>query len=150
MKVFHRWFHVIGAVLLLGAARPAANPEGFVVVVHADNPATSVKRDELSRIFFKRQTRWPTGVVAEPLDLSTSQVARVFFTSAVHGKSVGAVRAFWQQQIFSGRDVPPPEKGSEREVLAYVAEHPGAVGYVSANTPLIAGVKTIQVEGLSK
>jgi len=34
---------------------------------------------------------------------------RVAFSKSVHGKSVGAVRAFWQQQIFSGRDVPPPE-----------------------------------------
>jgi hypothetical protein len=60
---------------------------------------------------------------------------------------VGAVRAFWQQQIFSGRDVPPPELASDKEVMEFVKQHAGAVGYMSPTTPLGAGVKSIQVEG---
>ena len=47
-------------------------------------------------------------------------------------RSPEAVRNYWQQRIFTGRGVPPPELASDEAVLAYVREHRGAVGYVSA------------------
>ena len=46
-------------------------------------------------------------------------------------RSVAAVRSYWQQRIFSGRDVPPPEVDTENQVIKYVAGDPGALGYVS-------------------
>ena len=63
------------------------------------------------------------------------------------GRSVSAVRAYWQQQIFSGRNVPPVERPSDAEVLTFVKEHPNAIGYVSASTPAIDGTKTLPVSG---
>jgi hypothetical protein len=70
---------------------------------------------------------------------------RAEFSKSVHGKAVGSVVAFWQQQIFAGRDVPPAEKAGDEAVLAFVRANPGAVGYVSpaANT---AGVKVLEVQ----
>jgi hypothetical protein len=64
------------------------------------------------------------------------------FSEAVLKRSVGAVRSYWQQRIFSGRDVPPPEVDSDEAVMAYVARYPGAIGYVSGTTKLV-GVKEL-------
>ena len=80
-----------------------------------------------------------------PVDLSESAPAREAFSTAVHHKPVKAVRAYWQQQIFSGRDVPPPEKTSDEQVIAFVRATPGAIGYVSAAAPLTGGVRRVQV-----
>jgi hypothetical protein len=55
---------------------------------------------------------------------------------------VGAVRSYWQQRIFSGRDVPPPELDSDEAVVAFVARSPGGIGYVSAATKL-SGVREL-------
>ena len=52
----------------------------------------------------------------------------------MHGKKTTAVRSYWLQVIFSGRGVPPPEKPSDKDVIAYVKAHPGAIGYVAATT----------------
>jgi len=141
-----------GAWLCLAAAAPqatgtgvTATAEGFVVIVRADNPSSVIDREALSQIFLKRTTTWPDGVHAEPVDLVSSDAARAAFTKAVLRKSMGAVRAFWQQQIYSGRDIPPPEKNSGAEVIAFVAAHPGAVGYVAAATSLGDGVKAISL-----
>ena len=71
--------------------------------------------------------------------------------SGKHGRwpyRAAAIVAFWQQQIFSGRDVPPAEKASEKDVIAYVKDHEGAVGYVSPDVELPVGVKTLVIEGL--
>jgi ABC-type phosphate transport system substrate-binding protein len=118
----------------------------FVVIVNADNSVATIDRELLSKIFLKRLMKWPNGLAAQPVDLAIGAAPRVAFTAEVHKKSVGAVRAFWQQQIFSGREVPPPEKSSENDVAAFVKENPGAVGYLSASTPLPDGVKAIAVK----
>ena len=133
---------VLAACLCLAAA-PPAGAEEFKVVVHPDNPAAEVGREELSRLFLKRTTRWPDGTPAEPVD-SADEPLRARFAEAVHGKRLAAVRAFWNQQIFSGRDVPPPERATDAEVVAFVRSHRGGVGYVAASAD-VAGVKALPV-----
>ena len=51
-------------------------------------------------------------------------------------RPLAAVRAYWQQRIFSGRDVPPPELDTDQQVIDYVMRYAGAIGYVSGTTPL--------------
>jgi ABC-type phosphate transport system substrate-binding protein len=147
------------AVALALAASVAATPHSapsttsandFVVLVNAANPVASLEREDVSKMFFKKVAKWPDGAAVEPLDLAPTARSRISFTETVHRKSVGAVRAFWQQQIFSGRNVPPPEKGSDAEVIAFVREHRGAVGYVSASAQLRDGVRTLDVRGLAR
>jgi hypothetical protein len=47
------------------------------------------------------------------------------------------VKSYWQQMVFSGRSVPPPEMDSEDQVVAFVLKNRGAVGYVSATTNVL-------------
>jgi hypothetical protein len=63
----------------------------------------------------------------------------------VLSKSVSSIKAYWQQQIFSGRDVPPPEKQSEAEVLEFVRSNATAIGYVSPVAVLPRGVRVLTV-----
>jgi len=55
------------------------------------------------------------------------------------------VKSYWQQQIFSGRDVPPVEKSSDAQVVAFVKQNPGAIGYVAEGTDT-AGTKVVTVQ----
>ena len=50
--------------------------------------------------------------------------------------------------MFAGRAVPPAERASDAEVLAYVRATPGAAGYVSADVVLDSGVRRLTVSGL--
>ena len=81
-------------------------------------------------MFMKQSTKWASGLAVEPVDQSPSAGVRERFSADVHGKAVGAVQSAWQRVIFSGRGVPPPEVASDEEVIAFVAEHPGGIGYV--------------------
>ena len=82
-----------------------------------------------------------------PVDLSANSPVREAFSLAIHERDVNAVKSYWQRQIFSGRGVPPPEKASDSEVLAFVRANPGAVGYVSSGTAVGSGVKVLEVTG---
>lgn len=142
-----RWLYstVLLATCFVALASPAS-AQAFVVIVNAANPASTIASDDLSRIFLKRTVQWPNGTATAPVDLAPNDPSRDAFTKAVHGRSVTSVRAFWQQQIFSGRAVPPVEKAIESDVVAFVRRTVGAVAYVSAETSLGAGVKTIDIE----
>jgi ABC-type phosphate transport system substrate-binding protein len=123
----------------------ATQQPGYVVIVNEANGVGAMSAADLSKVFFKKVNRWSTGLDAVPVDLPEGAAAREAFNAGVHGKNLGAVRAYWQQQIFSGRGVPPLEKATDEQVVAFVRATPGAVGYVAAGTPLGAGVRRLQV-----
>jgi ABC-type phosphate transport system substrate-binding protein len=114
----------------------AVAPPGYVVIVNPQNPATEVDRTFLSRAFLKKVTRWPHGVSISPVDLKPDSDVRRHFAEDALGRSVSAIRNAWQQAIFSGRDVPPPELDSDADVVSYVLKHPGGIGYVSPGANL--------------
>lgn len=127
------------------AAEERANAPGFRVIVHPGNPVTRVDRTFLEDAFLKRTARWPNGEPIRPVDLSVRSSARSRFSQEVLRRSVQAVKAYWQQRIFSGANVPPPEFDSDEDVVEFVLEHAGAVGYVSAGTDL-RGSRPITVQ----
>jgi ABC-type phosphate transport system substrate-binding protein len=133
-------------VILAAMAGPGEAAEPFVVIVNAENPVTSVTAGELSNLFLKKVSQWSGGLAALPVDLSESAPVRESFSRQVHHKGTPAVKAYWQQQIFSGRNVPPPEKSSVRDVVEFVRANRGAVGYVPSGTDVPAGVKVLDVK----
>jgi len=125
---------LIAVVLLIAAvAIVHAQTVTVQVVVNASNPLSSIAKSDVARMFLKKLSKWPSGQPAQPVDLPENAVAREQFSTQVLGRSVSAVIAYWQQQIFAGKDLPPMTKASEAEVLAYVKANPNAIGYVSAS-----------------
>jgi ABC-type phosphate transport system substrate-binding protein len=136
---------LVVALILPWAAALAQGAGGYRVIVHAQNPATSVDRAFVADAFLKKTTRWRDGELILPVDLSGDATARRDFTADVLKRSVVAVRSYWQQLIFSGRDVPPPELDSDVAVVKYVREHRGALGYVSSSAD-VSAIKIISVK----
>ena len=137
---------IAAALAAIGTAvipRQAAAQASFVVVVNASNPASNIPRSNLAALFTKKTQEWEDGTTVYPVDLPADDPVREAFTQAIHGKSPRAIRAYWQQQIFSGRQVPPPERSTDEQVLAYVRTTAGAVGYVRPTARLGTGVKVV-------
>ena len=88
--------------------------------------------------------KWSDGTKVLPVDQSTSSSVRSDFSKSIHGKPVSSIESYWQRRIFSGRGVPPPEKKSDKQVINYVKDNPGAIGYVSSKAKL-SGVKVIRI-----
>jgi len=139
---------LLAAVLSFAALPLNAADQGFKVVVNATNTTTSISKEQLSRCFMKQTNTWINGEIVLPVDQPAASQVRVEFSSMIHDRDVNAIKSYWQRQIFSGRGVPPPEKATDDEVLAFVRANLGAVGYVSSDADLGAGVKILEVTGL--
>jgi ABC-type phosphate transport system substrate-binding protein len=96
-------------------------------------------------VFLKRTTRWNDGEAIRPVDQRPDSTARRRFSETILQRSVAAVKSYWQQRIFSGRDLPPPELDSDDAVVSYVTKHRGAVGYVSG-TAKLERAKPVQIQ----
>ena len=134
------------AVLAAIPAFPASRGEeagGFKVVVNRTNPVTSVTQNQLSGLFLKKMA-WPSGQPVQPVDLAEDSPVRRTFTDTVHGRPVSAIKAYWQQKVFSGRDVQPPEESSDSAVIAFVRANPSAIGYV-AEGMAVGDLKVLEV-----
>lgn len=139
----HLILSALTIVALAGATR-SAGAQDFKVIVNSANAVSELTSDQAAKIFLK-QAKFPGGSAASPVDQGKGAAVRATFTKSVVGKTVSAVETYWQQQIFSGKDVPPPTKASDDEVIAYVKSNPGGIGYVSGSAA-VAGVKVVAVK----
>jgi hypothetical protein len=130
-----------GSLLVLGLALGAMSPpvhaadvaSDFRVITHPGRRENSVTREFVADAFLKNVAHWPDDEAIRPVDQRADTAVRRHFSDSVLLRSVQAVKTYWQQRIFSGRGVPPPELDSEEAVVHYVEAHPGALGYISGN-----------------
>ena len=131
-------------LLSAGGLAQAPSTSDYQLIVNAENTASNAQRRFLSDAFLKKTTRWSDGQLIRPVDQSPDSAVRRRFSEQVLDRSVTAVRSYWQQVIFAGRDVPPPELSGDDSVLEYVKSHAGAIGYVSGRAST-AGARVISV-----
>jgi ABC-type phosphate transport system substrate-binding protein len=136
-----------GAVLAVAVAAPPASAArlGFQIIRNPGNPIDAVDRQFLEDAFLKKKTTWPGGGTIRPVDLAPTSAARRQFSDEVLKRPVAAIRSYWQQRIFAGRELPPPELETDAAVIRFVLREPGAVGYVS-NAAALDGVKVLIVK----
>jgi ABC-type phosphate transport system substrate-binding protein len=133
------------AVLIAGLSAGTVAASGFKVIANTSVPTRTLRRDAVAQIFTRKNVKWPDGSQVVPVDLPVGSKTRESFSQAVHGKGSAVVDAYWQKQLFSGRDLPPLTKANDADVLSYVRSTAGAIGYVSAETD-VSGAKIIEVE----
>jgi ABC-type phosphate transport system substrate-binding protein len=135
--------HALFLVALMGAVR---SPDvKVIVVVNSANPTSTMRREQVAKIFLRQLATWENGVEILPVDQIERSPARIAFARDLQGQSVRALKSYWQQRIFSGDDSPPPERVTDSDVLTYVRSNSGAIGYVTAGTDLGQGVKVLVI-----
>lgn len=135
---------VLSAVTILtlwNASLEAAG--GYKVIVNSSVSFTELSKGEVQKIMMKKSSKFSDGTKADPVDLDPSSPVREAFSKDVLGRSTSGVKNFWQRQIFSGKDVPPPELPSDADVITFVASNPGGLGYVSEGAQLSGAVKVV-------
>src|SRR5204863_1356169 len=137
--------YVIAIALLVLAPVSTSAASSFKVIVNNAVHVDALSKKEVADLFMKRTPKWSNGTPVTAVDQSDRAPVREEFSRAVHGKPTAAVKSYWQQQIFSGREVPPVEKSSDADVVTLVRANAGAIGYVDAGTDT-SGVKVVNVQ----
>jgi len=115
---------------------------GFQVIVHPSVVGKTITKAVLADIFMGKAQRWGDGRDVLPVDLTATSPVREAFSKACLGLPTEGVRLYWMRRISSGAQ-PPLSRKTDEDVIAYVASHPGAVGYVAVGLALPETVKAI-------
>ena len=140
---------VIASIALLVyamfASASVSSQRRFKIIVHPENRVDTISREFLRNAYLKKATVWSHGGTIRPIDLRTELPVRDQFTREVIKKTPAQLKTYWNQQIFSGKGVPPPEADSAAAAISYVLANPGAVGYlpadVDAGKAKVVGIK---------
>jgi ABC-type phosphate transport system substrate-binding protein len=135
----------LALLAVTAGAAPGVAEDAFNVIVNSANPGTQIRRETLQAIYLRKGARWPDGKPVEAVDQSTRSAVRAAFSGAVLGQDVQAVQNHWMVSISGGKGLPPPVKGSDQDVIAFVSSKPGAIGYVSAAAALGDSVKLLKL-----
>jgi ABC-type phosphate transport system substrate-binding protein len=140
------YYVVVAALVIALAAQlaPAAVVDDYKVIVNPENPVGAIDRRFLRDAFLRKASDWNGGAAIRPIDLATRFAARERFVHDVLNKTPAQLKSYWNQQIFSGKGVPPPEAATPAAVISYVLANPGAIGYLPLDAD-VGGAKVIKV-----
>jgi len=111
----------------------AGDSSAIVLITNKSNPVDAVSLDEARKIFLGDKTTWANGKKVLVVMRSSGSPERNAVLKSVYKMSDGDYSKYFLQAAFTGKvQAPPKEVGSAADMLHYVAQIPGAVGYVKA------------------
>jgi hypothetical protein len=119
-------------LLLLGSlgSWSAAGAQDVVLVANKGVKISEITNADLRAIFVGTKTRFSDGSHAVPVTLKGGPAHEVFLKNYV-GENPEEFRSQWRKVVFTGQGAMPKAFDSESALIEYVADTPGAVGYVS-------------------
>ncbi len=115
---------------LCGAGLARAD-DSIAVIVGKTPPHIAFDRSNLEDIFMRRIQVDDDRSSLVPLNLASTDPLRVAFSMSLLGKRPAALQRFWTEQYFHGIS-PPYTVRSQEAMLRFVADTPGAIGYVAS------------------
>lgn len=106
-----------------------ATDEPIAVVAYSGH-TNELKKEDLVRIFKRKKLFWQDGSRIRAVNLPVTNPLRLVFSQTVLGATPNEMAAYWNDQYFHGIS-PPFVLSSEQAVIRFVADTPGAIGYVS-------------------
>lgn len=104
-----------------------------VIIVHP-GIKIDLSQQDVERIFLGKTKTFPGGATAVPVNRQEGEKIRVAFDHRILGKNESQMKSYWAKLIFTGKAVPLKQLSSDKEVMEFVARHPGAIGYVNTDS----------------
>lgn len=118
--------------LLTGA--PIANAGEIVVIANPSVSVESLARNTIAEIYMNTKTRWDDGGKIQVVMLKTGATHDTFVREMLQ-TTAERLTTLWKKVVFTGAGTPPKILKQETDVIAFVSETPGAIGYIDAATP---------------
>lgn len=140
MKIF-----VIIAVMFVVMLCPVLTMAADVIFIGNPSVKTStLSKNDISKIFFGKKIVWndKSKII---IALQKKTATHNLFLKTYIRQSPARFDSFWKRQIFTGRISSLNMFNNDQDVVKFVSEIKGAIGYVSPDTNL-DNVKTISVK----
>lgn len=132
-------------ILFLTFLAPTMSLAGEVVIITNENvPAPTLSTKDVQQIFLGKKTTWDNGNKIVFVVQDSTETSTAFLKNYVQ-KSASQYDNYWKQQVFTGKGKAPQSFSSDQELIQFVSQTPGAIGYVSSGADT-GNTKTITVQ----
>ena len=104
-----------------------------IIIAHKESPESSLSAKELQEIFLGKRVQWADNSSIHPATVKEDTLHKAFLKQYIK-KSPSQWLAHWKRMVFTGNGTPPKQFDSQEELLDYVAETSGAIGYIDEET----------------
>jgi ABC-type phosphate transport system substrate-binding protein len=116
----------------------------IVIIAHQNVPETTVSKHDLQEIFLGKRVQWKDNTAIHPVTVKDQELHSAFLKQYIK-KSFAKWNAYWKHMVFTGNGTPPKQFDTQQELVDYVVNTTGAIGYVDAETP-VENVTIIKVQ----
>jgi ABC-type phosphate transport system substrate-binding protein len=135
-----------GAESDLAVVGPPAGEQTLAIIVNQSNPVENFSYEDLRKIFLGERSHWPNGRRITLVMLEASLERKVVLRD-IYGMSEKDFDNHFIQGVFTGSVfVSPKTLANPADVLKFVFNVPGAIGYVRASD-VDSSVKVLRVDG---
>lgn len=129
MKVLYSKTTNIILLSLLVLFTPALQA-AVAVITNLENQEIGLSKNQIAKIYLGKMKHYSNGEKIKAVNLSKTSKTYKKFNKAIIKKSDAALNRYWSKLKFTGKGKPPKTLASEREVIQWVANTEGAIGYV--------------------
>lgn len=129
------------------AAPAVGNDQSLAIIVNQTNPVDNFSLAELRKIFLGERSHWPNGRRITLVMMDPAQPERKVILREVYGMNEKDLNQHFIQGVFTGAVfVSPKTLATPSDVLKFVFNVPGAIGYLRASD-VDTSVKVLRVDG---
>lgn len=129
--------------LLLLGGWPLCLSAEVVIIVGLDSPVKTLTPEQVTRIFLRKKSGLPDGLVLEPVDQPKGALRDTFYQDFI-GMNRPRINAYWAQRVFTGAAQPPLQPTPEQDAQALVANSRHRIGYAE-RTQLASQVRIVSI-----
>lgn len=106
----------------------------IAIIVNKDNPLTTLTTGEVKLYFLRKiKKRWvETNKNIRPVDRKTKCVEQDIFYSKVLNMGADDVEKYFVSRQYQNAEKPQDKFASDKEIIGFVGEEVGAIGYVNS------------------
>jgi len=116
-----------------------------IIIIGNKNAADSVTKGEIKEIFLGHKTRWENNESLSFVLFRDEKTYETFLKEYI-GKTVSQYSSYWKMQVFNGTGRMPIFFRDKAEIMEFVSETQGAVGFVSSGNISTDKVKILNVK----
>jgi ABC-type phosphate transport system substrate-binding protein len=121
-----------------------ANSAEIVIIGNKSISEMRLDKRELKNIFLGRKTIWSDNKKIVFITQEDQAISQRFLKEYIN-MTPDQMLEYWKEKVFTGQGTPPRSFPSNGEIIQYISQTPGAIGYVSSREGL-DNVKIIMIE----
>ncbi len=129
----------LAIILVLSASPAQTRAAGYVVIAHPSLAGATISGNDMRGIFLGAITR-VDGKSVQPVVARSGDAHKLFVADRL-GKTESGLQNYFRTLVFTGKGSPPKSFATAAEIIQYVSNTEGAIGYVGLGADLTGVVR---------